>query len=82
MNIFLIIYLVIGLIIGCFSIYCMNHDDEVTKDVNELNDLINNCGNIVLFLFGVLYALFLAITWPIAIICVVIKLKKKKKGNK
>ena len=80
MNIFLIIYLVIGLIIGCFSIYCMNHDDDVAKDVNELNNLItNNCGTIVVFIIGVLYALFIALLWPLAITYGVIKSSKKER---
>ena len=81
MNIFLIIYLVIGAILGCATIYWMLHDKEVSNDEKEINALINNCGTVVVFVIGILVALFIALLWPLVIIYSAIK-SSIKKGNK
>lgn len=81
MYIFWIIYLAIGAILGCFTIYWMMHDERVSNDEKEMNDLINNCGTVVVFVIGILSALFIALLWPLVITYSVIK-SSKKKGNK
>lgn len=78
MHIFWIIYLVIGAILGCVVIYFMIHDETISNDEKEMNAITNNCGTIVVFIIGVLYALFIALLWPLAITYGVIKESKKK----
>lgn len=81
MNIFWIIYLVIGAILGCITIYWMMHDERISNDEKEMNDLINNCGTVVVFVIGILVALLVALLWPLVITYGVIK-SSIKKGNK
>ena len=81
MSIFWIIYLVIGAILGCITIYWMMHDERISNDEKEMNDLINNCGTVVVFVIGILTALFIALLWPLVITYSVIK-SSIKKGNK
>lgn len=79
MYIFWIIYLVIGAILGCITIYWMMHDERVANDEKEMNDLINNCGTVVVFIIGILTALFIALLWPLVIAYSVIKSSKKER---
>lgn len=79
MHIFWIIYLVIGAILGCVTIYGIMHDEEVSNEEKEMNNLINNCGTIAIFVIGILVALFTALLWPLVIAYSVIKLSKKER---
>jgi len=75
MNILIIIYLIIGGILGCGLIYAAMHDENTFKEEEELSSLFRNnrTGKFVVGLIILTVTLLVTLLWPIAIVYCLIK---------
>ena len=75
MNILIIIYLIIGGILGCGLIYAAMHDEEMFKEEEELSLLLRNnrAGKLIVGAVIFVITLFIALLWPFVLIYCLIK---------
>jgi hypothetical protein len=68
MTILIAIYFILGAILGCGLIYVATHDEEMLKEVEELNNLMHgNNGILISYIILILIVLVIALTWPIVL---------------
>lgn len=75
MNILIIIYLIIGGILGCGLIYFAMHDENTFKEEEDLSSLLKNnqAGKLIVGLVILIVTLLVALLWPIVLIYCLIK---------
>lgn len=75
MNILIIIYLIIGGILGCGLIYVAMHDENTFKEEEDLSSLLKNnqAGKLIVGLVILIVTLLVALLWPIVLIYCLIK---------